>query len=79
MNSIFLVIGMLLCVNIGNVYAQESPDHLTEHTAMFTLEINGLSNIEGEIRIVMFNSQELSRITQTQLTLTMVDCSHVHL
>ena len=62
MNSIFSVIGMLLCVNIGYIYAQESSDHLTEHTAMFTLEINGLSNIEGEIRIVMFNSQESYKV-----------------
>lgn len=61
MNSIFCIIGMMLSSIICDVYAQESPDHHTEQ-AMFVLEIHGLNKVEGEIRIVMFNSQESYKV-----------------
>jgi uncharacterized protein (DUF2141 family) len=58
MNSIFSVMGILLNFNICNTYAQESPYHLIENTAIFTLEVHGLNKIEGELRIAMFDSKE---------------------
>ena len=52
---------LILAIVVGlasPLVAQEHPDHITENTASFMLEVNGVSNIEGELRIAMFNSQE---------------------
>jgi len=38
--------------------AQESPDYITENTASFVLQIDGLGKVEGELRIAMFDSKE---------------------
>lgn len=38
--------------------AQESPDYITENTASFVLQIEGLGKVEGELRIAMFDSKE---------------------
>lgn len=50
---LFLFIGLSI-----NSFAQELPDYITENTATFELEVNGLGKVEGELRIAMFNSQD---------------------
>ena len=34
-----------------NSFAQERPDYITENTASFILEVDGLGKVEGELRI----------------------------
>lgn len=60
--KLLIILLLLLGLYIHDIHAQERPDYLTERTALFTLEINGLNNIEGEVRIAMFNSQETYKI-----------------
>lgn len=53
------VIILIAVVWMANkVYAQEMPDYITENTASFALQIEGLGKVEGEIRIAMFNSED---------------------
>ncbi len=49
---------MLLFSAFTSLKAQESPDYITENTAQFVLQVEGLGKVEGELRIAMFNSQE---------------------
>ena len=41
-----------------NLQAQEISDYLTENRSAFTLQIEGFSEIEGEVRIAVFDSKK---------------------
>lgn len=48
---------LFLCMYAFNVGAQEIAYPESEDSTTFTLTINGIDKIEGEIRIAMFNSE----------------------
>jgi uncharacterized protein (DUF2141 family) len=57
MTTRLLLFVLLLGIN-ATLFAQKRPDYITENTATFILEVEGLGKVEGELRIAMFNSQE---------------------
>ena len=55
--TLFLFLMIFLAAN-SNVSAQGVSDYITGNTTNFTLNIEGLGKVEGEVRVAVFNSKD---------------------
>lgn len=58
MTRLIFLTSILLVLFLKKPVAQESSDYTPENASVFTLQIEGLDKVVGEVRIAMFNSEQ---------------------
>lgn len=57
MHRYLVILSSIYFLLSANSFAQEVPEYLSENTSSFTLTIDGINEVKGEVRIAVFNSK----------------------